>query len=62
LNVKPEDCLFVGDGGSNELPGAVNAGMKAVQAKWFSLDKNKNNAGSHFKQIYEPLEIINILK
>jgi len=35
LNVKPEFCLFIGDGGSNELQGATEFGMKAYQATWF---------------------------
>ena len=30
IGVEPGDCLFVGDGGSNELTGATNAGMDAV--------------------------------
>ena len=30
LNAFPEQCLFVGDGGSNELCGAKAAGMKTV--------------------------------
>lgn len=30
LNVSPEQCLFVGDGGSNELCGAKSAGMGTV--------------------------------
>lgn len=36
LGVAPEECLFVGDGGSHELEGAKSAGMKAVQAKWYT--------------------------
>ena len=35
LDVKAEECLYVGDGGSKELYGARNAGMKAVQCTWF---------------------------
>lgn len=31
LGVRPADCLYVGDGGSNELRGASAAGMRAVQ-------------------------------
>ncbi|WP_026212365.1 HAD family hydrolase [Longispora albida] len=31
LDVAPEDCLYVGDGGSNELTGALAAGMRAVR-------------------------------
>ncbi len=30
LHLKPEDCLFVGDGGSRELEGARNFGMNTV--------------------------------
>jgi len=30
LAVKPEDCLYVGDGGSNELTGAAAVGMHPV--------------------------------
>jgi len=30
LGVAPEECIFVGDGGSNELPGARAAGMFAL--------------------------------
>ena len=35
LAVKPEECLYVGDGGSNELFTAKEVGMKPVQALWF---------------------------
>ena len=35
LNVKPDECLYVGDGGSHELTGAKELGMKAVQCTWF---------------------------
>ena len=30
LDVAPHECLYLGDGGSNELTGAANAGMHAV--------------------------------
>ena len=32
----PEECLYVGDGGSRELYGAQDAGMQALQCTWFS--------------------------
>ena len=35
MGVKPEDCVFIGDGGSNELAGAKAVGMRTVQARWF---------------------------
>ena len=33
LNVEPAECLFVGDGANDELPGAERAGMTAVQLR-----------------------------
>jgi putative hydrolase of the HAD superfamily len=33
LGVAPADCLFVGDGANDELPGAERAGMRAVQLR-----------------------------
>jgi putative hydrolase of the HAD superfamily len=33
LDVEPVDCLFVGDGANDELPGAESAGMTAVQLR-----------------------------
>jgi HAD superfamily hydrolase (TIGR01509 family) len=35
LNVSPANSIFIGDGGSNELYGASEAGMKAFQATWY---------------------------
>lgn len=35
LHVEPDECLFVGDGGSGELYAARDAGMHAVQCTWF---------------------------
>ena len=36
LGIMPDECIFVGDGGSRELEGAKSAGIKAVQAKWYT--------------------------
>jgi putative hydrolase of the HAD superfamily len=33
LGVEPGDCLFVGDGANDELPGAERLGMTAVQLR-----------------------------
>jgi len=35
LGVKPEECLYIGDGGSRELFTARDLGMKALQALYF---------------------------
>lgn len=36
LSVSAGECLYVGDGGSKELYAARDAGMKAVQARYFA--------------------------
>ena len=33
--VLPEDCIYVGDGGSDELRGAKRSGMKPYWASWY---------------------------
>jgi putative hydrolase of the HAD superfamily len=43
LGVKPEDCLYVGDGSSTELTGALKTGMHPVQI----LDPGEN-ADTHY--------------
>ncbi|ANC76278.1 hypothetical protein ABE65_005425 [Fictibacillus phosphorivorans] len=35
LGVTPKESVFIGDGGSDELRGATEAGMTALQATWF---------------------------
>ena len=35
LGVSPEECLYVGDGGSKELYAARSVGMHPVQCTWF---------------------------
>ena len=35
LGVSPEETLYIGDGGDDELAGAERAGLRAAQAGWF---------------------------
>lgn len=59
LGVALDECIFVGDGGSNELVGARDAGMKAIQAKWYT-DQHPNKRGSidGFLTADKPLDIL----
>ena len=43
MRVSPEDCIFVGDGGSNELSGARSLGMRAIRVDEFSSCKADRN-------------------
>lgn len=59
LGVDLRECVFVGDGGSNELVGAQNVGMKAIQAKWYTNQhpKKRDNING-FLVAEEPLDIM----
>ena len=62
LGVESKNCIFVGDGGSNELQGAKDAGMKAIQAKWYTnrLPQKRETLGD-FRVAEEPLEVVALL-
>jgi putative hydrolase of the HAD superfamily len=64
LGVMPADCLYVGDGGSNELTGATKAGMTAyllmtpdvVEAVRYDVDTGWN--GPSINALSDVLELI----
>lgn len=59
LGVDESDCAFVGDGGSHELEGAREAGMTAIQAKWYT-DKHpwKRESMPGFLIADRPLDVM----
>jgi putative hydrolase of the HAD superfamily len=63
LNVLADECLYVGDGGSNELETAEKIGMKAVQAVWYLKEGTNQPAKrkADFQHIETPLDIIGII-
>ena len=55
----PKECVFVGDGGSNELPGARAAGMEAIQAKWYTNElPHRRDSLPGFLTAEEPFDIL----
>lgn len=60
LQVKAEECLYVGDGGSNELVAAKEVGMMPVQAVWYlkegTLQQTKRI--DEFLKAEKPLDIL----
>ena len=64
LGVKPEECLYVGDGGSRELETAGGLGMKAVQAVWYLQDGTTQTSRRmvNFLQAETPLEVLKYLE
>lgn len=63
LGVAADECVFVGDGGSNELEGAKLAGMKAIQAKWYTNQlPHKRDSIDGFLTAEEPFDIMQFLE
>ena len=59
LGVTADECIFIGDGLSNELEGAQMAGMKAIQAKWYTNQfPHKRGSMEGFLTVEEPLDIL----
>lgn len=63
LGVSLSECVFVGDGGSNELVGARAVGMKAIQAKWYTNQhpRKRDNIGG-FLTAEEPLDVMKYIE
>lgn len=63
LNVKPEECLYIGDGGSRELEAARSLGMNTAQAVWYLKEGTMQPVGrkNGFPQIEKPLDVFQYL-
>jgi len=64
LGVAYEECLYVGDGGSEELETARLLGMKPVQAVWYLQQGSKQPTWRkpEFLQAESPLGVMGFLK
>ncbi len=63
LSVSAEECLYVGDGGSNELEAARKLGMKALQAVWYLKDGTTQPSKRQydFLQLETPLCVLDFV-
>ena len=59
LELSANECLYVGDGGSNELDKAKELGMRAVQAAWYLGDGLDQPVGRlhGFEQLDSPMDV-----
>ena len=64
LDLRAEECLYVGDGGSQELEAAAACGMHPRQAAWYFKAENGQlaNRRSEFSPVDSPLDILNEIK
>ena len=65
LNVTPTECVFIGDGGSNELKGAKEIGMSTVLVTYViekiwpeKIDARKKHADFEFSELKKLISII----
>ena len=60
LGVEPEECLYIGDGGSFELETAQSLGMRPLQAAWYLKDGANQPAKrkKEFLQAESPMEVL----
>ena len=65
LGIAPEECLYVGDGGSQELEAARAGGTQAVQATWHrqaAFEHKQAALRPDFPQLSGPMEVLRCLK
>lgn len=64
LGLKPEECLYVGDGGSFELEAARDCGMHPVQAVWYLKDNTMQPVGriADFIPVETPMDVLNYVR
>lgn len=64
LCVRAAECIYIGDGGSDELEAARKLGMEAYQAAWY-LDSHGGAPTGYkndFRQLHSPTEILKIIR
>lgn len=57
LCVTPQESLFIGDGGSDELRGASNAGLRPYHAYWYNTFIE-----SEHEKIHQPLQVLDLIE
>ncbi|KOR90128.1 HAD family hydrolase [Paenibacillus solani] len=57
VSVSPQESLFIGDGGSDELRGAHNAGLTPYQAYWYNTF-----ARSEYEKLLKPTQVLDVVE
>lgn len=63
LSLSADECLYVGDGGSNELEAATTVGMHVAQAVWYLKEGTMQPAKrkAEYINLDTPLNLLNII-
>lgn len=64
LSVSAGECIYIGDGGSQELEAARSIGMNAIQATWYFQEGTLQPCGpkKEFQQLSRPMDVIGLIK
>ncbi|MBQ6844290.1 MAG: HAD family hydrolase [Agathobacter sp.] len=64
LSVQPQECVYVGDGGSRELETAQELGMRAVQATWYLKEGTSQPVGRklEFEEAKCPMDVVKMVE
>lgn len=63
LDVKENECIYIGDGGSDELEAAKRVGMRAIQAIWFINEQSgQSKVKPEFEHLKRPTDIEKLIK
>jgi len=62
LGAKPEECLYVGDGGSEELEAARAFGMHTLQAGWYLKEVREDWKKEGFAVAETPFDVLLAVK
>ena len=64
LEVQPQECLYVGDGGSRELEVAEEIGMKSLRATWYLKEGTLQPVGKkqNFIHLETPCDVLKYIE
>lgn len=63
LDVKENECIYIGDGGSNEREAAKSIGMRAIQAIWFiNKQYRQSKVKPEFEHLNRPTDLEKLIK
>jgi putative hydrolase of the HAD superfamily len=64
LKLAPDECIYVGDGGSHELEAATACGMKAYQARWYLKENTRRppRIFDDYTALYKPEDVLKYIR
>jgi len=63
LGVQPEECLYIGDGGSHELEAAREMRLRPYQAVWYLKENSVQPVSrlSGYEHLESPMDVLKLI-